>query len=156
LSGYDQYVLLHARLLIVAVLAVFTLSACYSLVEPSFRPGDSRDVFRSINRRATTSEPLAGRSACSDPELVANALHLTAATETDAEPRDVYIYGFRTKNWDDSEASVDACEAEYATANPGSVISRIDIPVWRVFGADWSPELIQVLEDAFEEAHDAG
>jgi hypothetical protein len=144
------------RLLALAALATFVLSACYSLVEPSFRPGDARDVFRSISRRATTSEPLAGRSACSDPELVANAIHLTAATEADAEPRDVYIYGFRTKNWEESEAPVDACQAEYEAANRGSVVTRIDVPVWRVFGADWSPELVQALQDAFEEAHDAG
>lgn len=146
----------HARLLAMAVLAVFTLSACYSLVEPAFRPGDSRDVFLAISRRATTSEPLAGASACSDPDLVGNAIYLTAATETDTQPRDVYIYGFRIKSWDDSEAPIDACEAEYAAANPGSVVTRIDIPVWRVFGADWSPELAQALEEAFEEAHDAG
>lgn len=144
------------RLLVLALLGAFVLSACYSLVEPSFRPGDSRDVFQSISRRATTSEPLAGESACSDPDLVGNAIHLTAATATDPEPRDVYIYGFRTKTWDRSEAQVDSCQAEYEAANPGSVVTRLDIPIWRVFGADWSPELTQALEDAFDEAHDAG
>lgn len=146
----------YRRLLALAVLAAFVLSACYSLVEPSFRPGTSRDVFLAISRRVTTSEPIAGLSACSDPELKANAIYLTAATDADAEPRDVYIYGFRTRSWDESEEAVAACQAEYAAANPDAVVSRIDIPVWRVFGADWSPELTQSLEDAFEEAHDAG
>ena len=36
-------------------------------------------------------------------------------------------------------AEVDACQAEYAAAHPGSIVTRLDIPTFRVFGADWSP-----------------
>ena len=144
------------RLVALAVLAVLLLSGCYSLAEPSFRPGDSRDLFFSISRRVESNEPLAGESACADPGLIGNAMYLRASIEADPQPRDVYIYSFRTRSWDDSKDAVDACQAEYQAAHPGATVSRLDIPIWRVFGAGWSPELTLALTEALEEAHDAG
>jgi hypothetical protein len=44
----------------------------------------------------------------------------------------------------------------YAKAHPGSDVVRLDIPTFRVFGADWSPELTRELRAAFEEASQAG
>lgn len=146
----------RGALLTIATLAVLSLSGCYNLAEPSFRPGDSRDLYRSISRRVTAGEPLAGESACADPSLIENAIYLTAATADDPEPRDVYVYRFRTRGWEDSEAVVDACQAEYAAANPESEVTRVDVPIWRVFGADWSPELTRRITEALLEAQDAG
>lgn len=144
------------RLPALAALMTLLLVGCYSLAEPSIRPGAPRDVFFSIGRRVQSSEPLAGESACADPGLIGNALYLTAQTDADPVPRDVYIYSFRTRSWDDSEEAVDACQAEYESAHPGSTVSRLDVPIWRVFGADWSPELTLALTEALEEAQDAG
>jgi hypothetical protein len=144
-------------LLALALLGVFVVTGCYSFAEPSFKPGDPRDVFASIVRRGViVSEPLAGHTACDDPEMIANTLYVTAHLADETEPRDVFIHTYREKRWEESIEEVDACEAAYAAANPDSVITRIDIPTYRVFGADWSEELTRELQVAFEEAAQAG
>jgi hypothetical protein len=145
------------RLLLLAVIGAFSVSACYSLSEPSFEPGDQRDVLQSIVRRGVVvTEPLAGATACEDPELVGNSLYLTARMPDETELRDVYIHTYRVKNWEESAEEVDACMEEYAAAHPGSEIGRLDIPTYRVFGAEWSEELTDELTKAFEEAQHAG
>ena len=133
------------------------MSGCYSLAEPSFKPGDTRDVFAAIVRRGViVSEPIAGQTACDDPGMIANSLYVTARMPDETEARDVYIHTYREKRWEEGLDEVDACQAEYAAAHPGAVISRLDIPIYRVFGADWSDELKHELEGAFEEAARAG
>ena len=44
----------------------------------------------------------------------------------------------------------------YAAANPDSEITRLDIPTYRIFGADWSDELTEELTKALDEASRAG
>jgi hypothetical protein len=137
--------------------AAMLAAGCYSFSEPSFDPGNKRDVLRSIVRRGmVVSQPIVGQTACDDPALVANSLYLTARLPDEPEPRDVYIHSYREKSWESSRAEVDACQAEYAKARPGAQIVRLDIPTFRVFGADWSPELTRELRAAFEEASRAG
>jgi hypothetical protein len=51
---------------------------------------------------------------------------------------------------------VDACQAEFEAAHPDATVTRIDIPVYRAFGADWSEELVHALEAAIGEAAEAG
>ena len=102
-----------------AVLAVLLLPcltvACYSFAEPSLRPGDSRDVMAALARHGVVvSDVMAGESACDDPSLIANALHLVAAGPDDPDPRDVFIYLFRVRGWEDSAEAVDACQDAYA------------------------------------------
>jgi hypothetical protein len=145
------------RLLALAVAGAFFVGGCYSLSEPSFDPGDHRDVLQSIIRRGVvTTEPLAGATACDDHELVGNSLYLTARMPDEEEWRDVYVHTYRERNWDESAEEVDGCMQEYAAAHPGSEIGRLDIPTYRVFGADWSDELTEELTKAFEEAQHAG
>ena len=133
------------------------VAGCYSLAEPSLRPGDSRDVLRALTRQGVrVMDALAGDSACADPGLVANALRLAVTVPTDSEPRDVYVYSFRVRDWDESEEAVDACQAEFAAANPGGVVTRVDVPTYRAFGLDWPDELALAVEAALEEASQAG
>jgi hypothetical protein len=139
--------------------AGLVIGGCYSFSQPSYDPGNQRDVLRSITRRGlVVSEPLSGQSACAGPELVGNVVYLTARLPGEAESgaRDVYIHSYRERSWEGSVAEVDACQAEYAAAHPGSVVTRLDIPTFRVFGADWSPELERELRAALEEAARAG
>lgn len=139
------------------LLATFIVAGCYSFSEPSFDPGNQRDVLQAIVRRGlVVSEPLPGKTACDDPALVANSLYLSARLPEESEPRDVYVHTYREKSWAASLEEVDACMAEYAAGRPGSEIGRLDIPTFRVFGADWSPELTRELRAAFEEASRAG
>ena len=145
------------RLVALALLGTFVFAACYSLAEPAFKPGDYRDIFGSIVRRGVvTSEPVIGETACDDPALKANTFYVTAQMPDEVEPRDVYIHIYREKRWEEGAAEVDACQAVYAAANPDAEIVRMDIPTYRIFGADWSDELTAELRAAFEEAAQAG
>ena len=140
-----------------SLVLVLAVAGCYSLAEPSLRPGNSRDILLALDRRGVVVESeLAGELACDDAGLVANALRLTASTASDPEERDVFIYSFRTKGWDDSAEAVDACQAEYAAANPDARISRVDVPTYRAFGPDWSAELTEAVRAALEEASQQG
>lgn len=146
-----------ARPLVFALTGAFVVAGCYGLSEPSFDPGDHRDVLQSIVRRGiVVTEPLAGATACDDAELIGNSLYLTARMPAESQPVDVYIHTYREKNWEESAEEVDRCMAAYAEAHPGSEIGRLDIPVYRVFGAGWSAELTEQLTKAFEEAQNAG
>lgn len=143
-------------MLLLAALAV-SAAGCYSLSEPSFTPGDQRDVLQAITRRGViVSETMPGRAACADPDLIGNVLYLAARMPDDPEPRDVFIHAYRERSWEGSKVEVDACQAEYATERPGARIGRLDVPTWRVFGADWSDELTTELRDALQEASKAG
>jgi hypothetical protein len=142
---------------VLAVAGALTVSGCYTLSEPSLDPGGPRDVLSLIVQRGIiATEPLAGETACESDDTAGNVLYLTVRLPDEPEARDLYIHTYRLRNWDESIEEVDACMAEYAAANPGSEIGRLDIPTYRAFGADWSEELTDQLRRVFEEAQHAG
>ena len=51
---------------------------------------------------------------------------------------------------------MDACQAAFQAAHPGAVITRIDIPTYRAFGADWSTELAESVRGGLTEASQEG
>jgi hypothetical protein len=137
--------------------AALVLGGCYTTAEPSFHPGDQRDILQTVILRGIeVTDPVAGQTACDDEDLVGNSLYFTARMPGEQEFRDVYVHSYREKWWDRSQAEVDGCEAIYAENNPESEIIRIDIPLYRILGADWSAELTDQLTRAFEEAAEAG
>jgi hypothetical protein len=147
----------NRRVLAFALAGVFALSGCYSTAEPSFHPGSQRDVLQTIMLRGIeVTDPVPGQTACDDPELVGNSLYFTARMPGEAEYRDVYVHSYREKWWDRSEEEVDRCQATYAENHPDSEIIRLDIPLYRIVGADWSDELTDGLTRALEEAAEAG
>lgn len=135
---------------------VALLGGCYSFAQPSFHPGNNRQLLTAIARRVTSADSMAGDSACADRGLIPNALHLRVTAPDDPVERDVWIYSFKSKSWEGSKDAVDACQAEYAAANPGATITRFDIPVYRAFGADWSPDLVEAVHDGLTEASTMG
>jgi hypothetical protein len=140
-----------------ALAAPLLLASCYSFATPSYHPGEGRDLVAAIVRHgATVTATVPGDSACDDPNLVANALRLSVTDPGDGSAKDVWLYSFRERSWAASEAPVDACQATFADTNPDATITRIDIPVYRAFGADWSEELIHALDAAITEASEAG
>lgn len=146
-----------SRTLALTATAVLTLSGCYSLSEPSFHPGDQRDILQTIILRGIeVTDPVPGETACDDHDLVGNTLYLTARMPGEEEYRDVYVHTYREKWWDRSEAEVDGCQALYEAAHPDSEIIRLDIPLYRILGRDWSTELTDELTKALEEASEAG
>lgn len=143
--------------LAVALAAPLLLASCYSFATPSYHPAEARDLVAAIVRNgAAISSVVPGSSACDDPGLVGNALHLTAADPQDGSDRDIWLYSFRERYWDASKAQVDACQAAYEAAHPDRTVSRIDIPLYRVFGADWSAELGDAIAAGLADAADAG
>ena len=145
------------RLAALGLAVAFALGGCYSLAEPSFDPGNRRDVLQAVLLRGiVASEPVPGQTACDDHDLVGNSLYFSARMPQEQEPRDVYVHFYREKYWDRSKEEVDACQATYAAAHPGSEITRLDIPTYRIFGADWSDELTSELTKALTDASRAG
>ncbi len=132
------------------------LGSCYSFAQPSFHPGDARQVMSAIARRGVAiTTTTAGDSACPDPGLVPNSMHLRGSVASDPDVRDIWIYTFREKYWTTSQSAVDACQAAFQAANPTAVVTRIDVPTYRVFGADWSPELAESVRGGLKEASEA-
>jgi len=138
---------------VTVALAATLLTGCYSFAQPSFHPAEGRDVLVAIARRGiTVHSAVAGTSACEDRGLIGNAVRLEVSLPSDAAPRDLFLYTFRARSWESSQAQVDACQAEYAAANPGARIGRLDVPTLRALGADWSMELETLLREALIEA----
>jgi hypothetical protein len=145
------------RAVVIGALAAALLAGCYGTTVPSYNPGDVSQLVAAVTRRGlTVTATVSGDSACPDPGLTGNALHLTVTDPAASVPRDVYIYIFRQKTWDASKAQVDACQAAYARAHPEATLERLDIPIYRVLGADWSPGLRSAIEAAIVEASQAG
>jgi hypothetical protein len=139
------------------LVAPLVLTSCYSFATPSYHPGDARQLLAAIGHQGVTVESATpGESACDDPGLIPNAMHLVVADPDGGATRDVWIYSFREKAWSTSQRPVDDCQASYEAANPGAVVSRVDIPLYRAIGTGWSASLTQALESGFAEAADAG
>lgn len=142
-----------------AVLSVapLLLASCYSFATPSYHPAEGRDLIGAVVRAGVAvGSVVPGGSACDDPGLVGNALQLTATDPADGGDRDVWIYSFRERYWDASKGPVDACQAAYETAHPGRTVSRLDVPLYRAFGADWSPALREAIAAGLADAAEAG
>ena len=133
------------------------LGGCYSFAEPSYHPGDARQVLLAIALHGVSvSSSVGGESACNDAGLIGNALHLRGSVASDPTTRDIYIYTFKSNKWEGSQPAVDACQSVYQAAMGVAAVTRIDIPTYRAFGADWSAELITALRDALAQAATAG
>ena len=116
-------------------------------------------MLLAISRHGVSvASSVAGESACADPGLAGNALHLRGSVASDPTLRDIYIYTFKSNKWDGSQPAVDACQTAYASASasPGASVSRLDIPTYRAFGAGWSPELVDAIRNALTEASTQG
>ena len=147
----------HLRAATLALAGSLALAGCYGLSEPSFHPGDQRDILQTIILRGIeVTDPVPGETACDDHDLVGNTLYFTARMPGEQEYRDVFVHSYREKWWDRSQTEVDDCQDVYAARHPDAEIVRLDIPLYRIFGADWSDELTKELTKALEEAAEAG
>ena len=145
------------RLAALTLAGSFVVAGCYGTTEPSFHPGDSRDILQTVMLRGIeVTDPVPGETACDDHDLVGNTLYFTARMPGEEEYRDVFVHTYREKWWDASLEEVDGCQAVYEENNPEAVITRMDIPLYRIIGADWSDELGEELTQALEEASEAG
>jgi len=104
----------------------------------------------------TTLTAVSGASACPDQALNDNALALSVTTASDPQPRDVFLYLFRPRLFEETAAVMDACAADLQAASPDATISRLDVAPFRALGADWSDELRTSVELAMEVAARGG
>ncbi len=139
-----------------ALLLAMTLAACGG-------PGPTPAPASLVSLRGemallgvTTLTAVAGQSACPDQALHDNALALSVTTASDPEPRDVYLYLFKPRSFEETSAVVDACMGEYEDASPGATISRLDVAPFRALGAGWSDELRSSVEQAMQVAARGG
>jgi hypothetical protein len=92
----------------------------------------------------TVVSQTSGDPGCSEPGVVANAVHWRVMASTDGAAHDVYIFRFLDHAAFLAGASeVDACQAEFTAsqARAGGDVIRLDISPWRVFGDGWSADL---------------
>jgi hypothetical protein len=129
-------------------------AACGASTAPTANPGLSSQLVGAIARRVTVSSVVSGDSACPDPSLIPNALHITVVDPSTETPRDVYVYSFRSKSWDASAAAVDACQQVFGAG--ASDVERLDLLPYRLLGRDWSQTLTGDLSAALDEASQAG
>jgi hypothetical protein len=116
---------------------------------PSPTPGDILAVRDELVRRGVTiGSVVGGESACPRQPLHDNALHLVVSVSSDARPRDLYLYLFRPREFEETAAQMDACEAEYAEAVGDGPTSRVDVAPYRALGNGWSPDLEQAVTEA--------
>lgn len=142
-----------SQIVVIAAICVLA-SACGGSSTPTANPGLSSQLVGAIARRMTVSAVVSGDSACPDPSLIANALHITVVDPSSETPRDVYVYSFRAKSWDATAATVDSCQQVYAAG--ASDVDRLDLLPYRLIGKGWSETLREDLSAALDEASQAG
>jgi len=104
----------------------------------------------------TTLSAVSGASGCPDQPLHDNALALSVTTVSDPAPRDVYLYLFRPRDFEQTGPTMEACAADYAATAPDATIMRLDVAPFRALGADWSDELRASVESAMQVAARGG
>jgi hypothetical protein len=145
-----------SRWFVLGLLALL-VAACGGSATPTANPGLSSQLVGAIVRRMPVSAVVSGDSACSDPSLIPNALHITVLDPSTETSRDVYVYSFRNASWPASQAMVDACQQAYGgAAGAGADIDRLDLMPYRLLGRDWSQILRDDLSAALDEASQAG
>lgn len=145
---------MRTRVALLGIVAL-VLAGCNGSTTPTANPGLSSQLVGAIARRVPVKSVVSGDSACADPSLVPNALHLSVADPETESARDVYVYSFRNKSWEASEAPVDACQQTYG-ATDASEVDRLDVMPYRLLGRDWSATLRADLAAALDEASQAG
>lgn len=147
----------NLRAVVAALMAASLLASCYSFATPSYHPAEGRDLVAALARHGVeVTSAIPGDTACEDPGLVANAMRLDVTDPADGADRVVWIHSFRERAWGTSKPPVDACQTAFESEHPEAVVTRLDIPLYRVFGADWSAELGRGVEAALVEAAQAG
>ena len=75
------------RRILALAIGGLVLGGCYGTTEPSFHPGDQRDILQEVLLRGiVVTDPVPGQTACDDPELVGNSLYFTARLAEEDEP----------------------------------------------------------------------
>lgn len=133
------------RALALLTVGGLVLAACGSPDPALATPQNNVGLVQTMAQHGlTVVSQTSGDPGCSEPGVVANAVHWRVMASTDAAARDVYVFRFLDHAAFLAGASdVDACQAEFAAsqARAGGAVTRLDISPWRVFGDGWSADL---------------
>jgi len=138
------------------VAASVLLAGCGTPDRALATPQDNVGLVQTMAQHGlTVMSQTSGDPGCSEPGVVANAVHWRVMASTDAAPSDVYIFRFLDHAAFLAGASeVDACQAEFTALRTrvGGPVTRLDISPWRVFGDGWSADLTASLTAALTAA----
>ena len=133
------------RGIVVIAAAGLVLAACGRPDPALATPQNNVGLVQTMAQHGlTVVSQTSGDPGCSEPGVVANAVHWRVMASTDAAAHDVYIFRFLDHAAFLSGASeVDACQTEFTASQTraGGDVTRLDISPWRVFGDGWSADL---------------
>jgi hypothetical protein len=133
------------------------LGGCGTPATPTPTPGDLTAVRGQLLLAGITSRSVVGgESACPEVEaLTDNSVRLVVTDPGTGEPADLYLYLFRLRDFEESEADAARCASVYEAA-AGETVERVEVPPYRALGADWSPDLREAVEEALRAAATGG
>jgi hypothetical protein len=134
-----------------AMLAVL-IAACAGTSAPvATAAGMDEVVANLVTRGVTVHRHVSGDAGCPESGLHDNALRIDVSLSGQPDEYAVYLFRWR-RDSDFVAASADfaACVASFSAANQGSGVSTIELPPWRAYGPDWSPQIEQVVRDAIQ------
>jgi hypothetical protein len=130
-----------------AALVGLLLVACGAAPSPT--PGDVLAVRDELTVRGVRlTSAVSGESACPSQPLSDNVLHLTVELGGGTQG-DVYLYLFRSRLYEETDAQMDACVEEYART-AGTVVDRVDVAPYRAIGAGWDEATRTAVREALE------
>ncbi|HTS15504.1 MAG TPA: hypothetical protein VMH24_07535 [Candidatus Sulfotelmatobacter sp.] len=145
-----------ARLIPCLLVAALVLAACGTPDRALATPQDNFGLVQTMAQHGlTVVSQISGDPGCSEPGVVANAVHWRVMAATDKTARDVYIFRFLDHAaFVTGGPEVDTCQAEFtaSTTRAGGPVTRLDISPWRVFGDGWSADLQASLSAAMTAA----
>jgi len=141
----------------VLVLSIsLALAGCGAPDRALATPQDNAGLLQTLAQHGVTVlSQTSGDPGCSDPALVANAVHWRVTISSDPRPRDLYVFRFLDHAaFLAGAAAVDTCQAEFTAraTRAGGTVTRLDVSPWRVFGDGWSSDLAAILQAALTAA----
>ena len=147
---------LVARAVALLVAGAVLLAGCGTPDPALATPQDNVGLVQTMAQHGLiVMSQTSGDPGCSEPGVVANAVHWRVMASTDKAPSDVYIFRFLDHAAFLAGASeVDTCQAEFTASQTraGGTVTRLDISPWRVFGDGWSADLRASLTAAMTAA----
>jgi hypothetical protein len=119
-------------------------------------PQDNVGLIQTMAQHGlTVLSQTSGDPGCSEPGVVANAVHWRVSVASDPTPRDLYMFRFLDHAaFVAAGAEVYTCQAEFTAGHQraGGAVTRLDVSPWRAFGDGWSADLTASLTAALKAA----
>jgi hypothetical protein len=127
---------------------------CTGISAPSPTPGSMDEVIANIVLQDVTVLHLtSGDAGCPQSGLHDNAVHLELVIGSQSASHEVYLLRWKNqREFDDATPDFTACLDEYRALNPGSTVSAINSPPWRVYGPSLNGPIGPIIFNALRAA----